>query len=122
MTQHFAEIAKYRAMREKGNTPSREKFDEYRARMQAIDPSSADRATGFALQSYLEESKTTGAQEFVEKIVMDYHGSGAGDELLIPLIEGSANGSSSFPKDRARVLATKISDARLREEMLQNLN
>ena len=53
---------------------------------------------------------------------MDYHGSGAGDELLIPLIEGSANGSVSFPKDKARGLAMKISDARLREELLQKLN
>jgi len=55
MAQHFAELAKYSAMRDKGNTPSREKFDEDRARIQAIDPSSADRATGFALQSYLAE-------------------------------------------------------------------
>lgn len=122
MTQHFTEIAKYRAMRDKGNTPSREKFDEDRARIQAIDPSSADRATGFALQSYLKESKTTSAQDFVEKVAMDYHGSGAEDELLVPLIEGSANGSIPFPKDRARVMAMKISDDRLREELLLKLN
>lgn len=121
MTQHFAEMAKYRAVRDKGNTPSRERFDEDRARIQAIDPSSADRATGFALQSYLQESKTTSAQDFVEKAAMDYHGAGAGDELLIPIIEGSANGSIPFPKDRARVLAARISDDTLREEMLQKL-
>jgi len=53
---------------------------------------------------------------------MDYHGSGAGDELLVPLIEGSANGSIPFSKDRARVMAMKISDDRLREELLQKLN
>ena len=122
MAQHSAEIAKYRAMRDRGNAPSREKFDDLRARIQAIDPSSADQATGVALQTYLESSKTTGAQDFVEKIATDYHDSGAGDELLIPLIMGSANGSMSYPKDRARVLATKISDDRLREEMLQELN
>lgn len=122
MAQQFAEAAKYRAMRDTGNDPSREKFDDLRARIQAIDPSSADQATGVALQSYLESSKTTGAQDFVEKIATDYHDSGAGDELLIPLIEGSANGSISYPKDRARVLATKISDDRLREEMLRKLN
>jgi hypothetical protein len=121
VTQHFTELAKYRAMRDKGNTPSREKFDEDRARIRAIVPSSADRATGFALQSYLEESRTTSAQDFVEKVAMDYHGSGAGDELLLPLIEGSANGSIPFPKDRARVLATKIYDDRLREELLKKL-
>jgi hypothetical protein len=122
MTMHFTEIAKSRAMRDKFGMPSRENFDEDRARIQAIDPSSADRATGFALQSYLAESKTTSAQDFVEKIATDYHGSGAGDELLLPLIEGSANGSIPFPKERARVLATKISDQTLREEMLQKLD
>jgi hypothetical protein len=121
LTQHFAEIAKYRSMRDKFGMPSREKFDEFRARIQAIDPSSADRATGFALQSYLAESKTTGAQDFVEKVAMEYHGSGAGDEIMVPLIEGSANGSIPFPKDRARVMATKITDERLREEMLDKL-
>jgi hypothetical protein len=122
MTQHFAEISKSRAMRDKFGLPSREKFDEDRARIQAIDPFSADRATGIALQSYLAESKTTGAQDFVEKIATDYHGSGAGDELLLPLIEGSANGSIPFPKERARVLASKISDQTLREEMLKKLD
>ena len=121
MAQHFTEVAKYRAMRDKGNEPSREKFDEDRARMQAIDPSSADRATGLALQRYPAESKTTSAQDFVEKIAVDYHGSGAGDELLLPLIDGSATGSIPFPKDRARVLAGRIADDRLREEMLQKL-
>jgi hypothetical protein len=121
LTQHFTEIAKYRSMRDKFGMPSREKFDEYRARIQAIDPSSADRATGFALQSYLAESKTTSAQDFVEKVATEYHGSGAGDEIMVPLIEGSANGSIPFPKDRARVMAGKITDERLREEMLEKL-
>jgi hypothetical protein len=121
LTQHFTEIAKYRTMGDKLGMPSREKFDENRARIQAIDPSSADRATGFALQSYLAESKTTGAQDFVEKIATDYHGSGAGDEIMVPLIEASANGSIPFPKDRARVMAGKITDGRLREEMLDKL-
>jgi uncharacterized membrane protein YkoI len=121
LTQHFADIAKYRSMRDKYGMPSREKFDEYRARIQAIDPSSADKATGMALQSYLAESKTTSAQDFVEKVAMEYHGSGAGDEIMVPLIEGSANGSIPFPKDRARVMAGKITDGKLREEMLEKL-
>jgi hypothetical protein len=122
MVQQFTELAQYRSMRDKGNTPSREKFDDYRTWIQAIDPSSADRATGVALISYLERSKTTGAQDFVEKIANDYHGSGAGDELLTPLIEGSASGSVSFPKDKARALAMKISDENLRAELLEKLD
>lgn len=118
----FATFAQYRAMRDEGNNPSREKFDEFRTWIQAIDSSSADRATGAAFLSYLENSKTTGAQDFIEKIANDYHGSGAGDELLIPLIEGSASGRVSFPKDKARGLAMKISDEKLRAELLQKLN
>lgn len=121
LAQDFAEFAQYRAMRDKYGMPSREKFDEQRKWIQAVDPSSADRATGVALQSYLKDSKTTNAQDFVEKVSMDYHGSGGGDELLLPLIEGSANGSIPFPKDRARVMARKITDGRLREEMLEKL-
>jgi hypothetical protein len=122
MVQQFSELAKYRAMRDRGNAPSREKFDGYRQYFQAVDPSSADRATGFALETYLEKSRTAGALDFVERIAMDYHGAGAGDELLIPLIEGSANGNNSFSKERARALATLITDERLRVELLQKLN
>ncbi len=121
LSQDFTDFAQYRAMRDKYGMPSREKFDEQRKWIQAVDPSSADRATGVALQRYLKESNTTSAQAFVEKVALDYHGSGAGDEILVPLIEGSANGSIPFPKDRAQVLATKITDERLREEMLQKL-
>jgi hypothetical protein len=120
--QHFASFAQYRAMRDRGNNPSREKFDDFRNWIQAIDSSSADRATGAAFLSYLEDSKTTGAQDFIEKIAIDYHGSGAGDDLLTPLIEGSASGKVSFPKDKARGLAMRISDDKLREELLQKLN
>jgi hypothetical protein len=121
LSQDFADFAQYRAMRDKYGMPSREKFDEQRKWIQAVDPSSADRATGVALQRYLKESNTTSAQDFVEKVAMEYHGSGGGDELLLPLIESSANGSIPFPKDRARVMATKITDGRLREEMLEKL-
>jgi hypothetical protein len=121
LSQDFADFAQYRAMRDKYGMPSREKFDEQRKWIQAVDPSSADRATGVALQRYLKESNTTSAQDFVEKVAMEYHGSGGGDELLLPLIESSANGSIPYPKDRARVMATKITDGRLREEMLEKL-
>jgi hypothetical protein len=121
LVQQFTELAQYSAMRAQGDAPSREKFDTYRQWIQAIDPSVADRATGIALQRYVEKSKSTGALDFIEKFATDYHAAGAGDELLIPLIEGSANGSA-FAKDRARELATKISDENLRAEMLQKLN
>lgn len=121
LAQQFTELANYSAMRAGGDAPSREQFDSYRKWIEVIDPAAADRATGVALQSYAEKSKTSGALDFIEKYATDYHAAGGGDELLIPLIEGSANGSA-FPKDRARGLATKITDAGLRNELLQKLN
>lgn len=121
LAQQFTELTNYSAMRAGGDAPSREQFDSYRKWIEAIDPAAADRATGVALQSYVEKSKTSGALDFIEKYATDCHAAGGGDELLIPLIEGSANGSA-FPKDRARGLATKITDAELRNELLQKLN
>ncbi len=123
MVKSFTESASLTATHDavNENWPSREEFDQQRKWIQAVDPSSADRATGFALQKYLIASKTNSAQDFVEKVAMEYHGSGGGDEILLPLIEGSANGSIPFPKDRARVMAGKLTDGRLREEMLEKL-
>jgi hypothetical protein len=73
LTQHFEELAKYGARRAGWGNPSREKFDELRGWIQAVDPPSADRATGLALQMYLEQSKTAEIQNFVEKVALDYH-------------------------------------------------
>jgi hypothetical protein len=123
MVRSFTESATGSATHEavNDNWPTREEFDEQREWIQAVDPSSADRATGMALQKYLAESKMPSAQDFVEKAAIDYHSSGGGDEILLPLIEGSTNGSIPFPKDRARVMAGKLTDGRLREEMLEKL-
>jgi hypothetical protein len=121
LAEQFTELAQFSAKRAQGDAQSRAEFDNYRKWVQAIDPAAADRATGAALQSYLEKSKTAGAVDFIEKYATDNHAAGGGDELLIPLIEGSANGSA-YPKDRARGLASKISDAALRNELLQKLN
>jgi hypothetical protein len=106
--------------------PTRETFDEFRIWSQAVDPASADLATGVGFAEYLERRSKenpniTEEQNFVERLAIEYHDSGAGDAILIPLIEGSGTGNISFPKDKARALATKISDPILREELLQKL-
>ena len=119
LAQQFKQYAEYRAMRDKD--PSREKFDKCRRWIESIDPAAADQVTGAALQGYLEKSNGSEALDFVETIAADYLASGAGDELLIPLIEGSARGSA-FPKDKARALARRINDAELRSGLLQKLN
>ena len=123
LAEQFSEFAEYRAMRSSGGgDPRREEFDKNRKWIQEVDPSSADRATGMALQAFVKGANSPESYDFVEKAANDYLGSGAGDALLVPLIEGSANGSSSYPKDRARELAAKISDIALRNELLQKLN
>lgn len=123
LADQFSDFAAYRAMRASGGgDPRRNEFDANRKWVQAVDPSSADRATGAALQTFLEKLNNPESHDFVEKAALDYLDSGAGDELLVPLIEGTANGSNTFPKDRARGLATKINDAKLRNELLEKLN
>jgi hypothetical protein len=123
LADQFSEFAEYRAMRASGGgDPRRNEFDANRKWVQAVDPSSADRATGLALQTFLKKLNNPESHDFVEKTALDYLDSGAGDELLIPLIEGSANGSNTFPKDRARGLATKITDTELRNKLLQKLD
>lgn len=123
LADQFSDFAAYRAMRASGGgDPRRNEFDANRKWVQAVDPSSADRATGAALQTFLEKLNNPESHDFVEKAALDYLDSGAGDELLVPLIEGTANGSNTFPKDRARGLATKITDAKLRNELLEKLN
>lgn len=123
LADQFSEFAEYRAMRVNGGgDPRRDEFDANRRWVQAVDPSSADQATGVALQAFVKKSNDPKSHDFVEKTALDYLEAGAGDQLLAPLIEGSANGSNTFPKDRARGLAAKISDAALRNELLQKLN
>ena len=123
LADQFSEFAAYRAMRASGGgDPRRNEFDANRKWVQAVDPSAADRATGVALQTFLEKLNNFESYDFVEKTALDYLDSGAGDELLIPLIEGTANGSNTFPKDRAPGLANKITDVTLRNELLGKLN
>jgi hypothetical protein len=122
LADQFSEFAGYRAMRVSGGgDPRRNEFDANRKWVQAVDPSSADRATGAALQTFVKKLNNPESHDFVEKTALDYLDSGAGDELLVPLIEGSANGSNTFPKDRARGLAGRITDAQLRNELLQKM-
>ncbi|MFY7817049.1 MAG: hypothetical protein ACOVRB_01655 [Akkermansiaceae bacterium] len=123
LADQFSDFAAYRAMRASGGgDPRRNEFDANRKWVQAVDPSSADRATGAALQTYLKKVNNPESYDFVEKTALDYVNSGAGDQLLVPIIEGSANGSNTFPKDRARGLAAKITNSSLRNELLEKLN
>jgi len=123
LADQFSDFAAYRAMRaSEGGDPRRNEFDANRKWVQAVDPSSADRATGAALQTYLKKVNNPESYDFVEKTALDYVNSGAGDQLLVPIIEGSANGSNTFPKDRARGLAAKITDPSLRNQLLEKLN
>jgi hypothetical protein len=97
--------------------PTREDFDQFRTWAESTDPASADRATGAALAASLTGD---GGMLYDEAaaIASDYHAAGAGDDILIPLLEHWSVRSS---KDKAREIAMKIADEKRREEILKKL-
>ncbi|MCU0752795.1 MAG: hypothetical protein MUC40_07190 [Akkermansiaceae bacterium] len=96
---------------------TREDFDQFRTWAASADPASADRATGTALAASLTGVEGMSYDE-VSAIASDYHAAGAGDDLLIALLE---HWSARSSKDKARELAMMIADEKRREEVLKNL-
>ncbi|HSP43799.1 MAG TPA: hypothetical protein VLO11_13075 [Luteolibacter sp.] len=96
---------------------TREDFDQFRTWAASADPASADRATGTALAASLTGVEGMSYDE-VSAIASDYHAAGAGDDMLIALLE---HWSARSSKDKARELAMKIADEKRRSEILKNL-
>ena len=96
---------------------TREDFDQFRAWAESTDPASVDHATGTALAASLSGNEGMLYDE-VAAIASDYHAAGAGDDMLIALLE---HWSARSSKDKARELAMKITDEERREEILKKL-
>lgn len=99
----------------------RERMEEYRKWAQEIDPSSADRSAGLAFAKHAERYREPEDYQYLTKLALDYHNSGAGDDFLIALVEGNGSKKTSLPIDNARELAMKISDQNRRDELLEKL-
>jgi hypothetical protein len=94
-------------------------FDQFYQWAGSIAPDSADRVTGTALAASLFSGGNASFDELAA-IASEYHRAGAGDEILIPLLQQSRviDGAS---KAKARELAKEITNPQLREEILNQL-
>jgi len=99
------------------STMTREDFDQFRTWAASTAPASVDRATGKGLVAVISSGKGMSFGE-VATIASDYHAAGAGDDVLIPLLESWHARTS---REKARELAMKIADEKRRGEVLKNL-
>jgi hypothetical protein len=96
---------------------TREDIDTMREWVTAQAPESTGRATGRALANSLRGSHKLEFSEAAE-LAVQYHEASDNDDVLSSFL---AAGPARQNKEQARILAGKISDAKRREEILQNL-
>jgi hypothetical protein len=96
---------------------SREDLDSMREWVTAQAPESTGRVTGSALANALQGSRKLEFAEAAE-LAVQYHEASDNDDVLSSFLAGWPARQN---KQQARVLAGKISDAKRREEILQNL-
>lgn len=96
---------------------TREDLDTMREWVTAQAPESTGRATGSALANALQGSRKLDFSEAAE-LAVQYHEASDNDDVLHSFLNGWGARQN---KEQARILAGKISDAKRREEILQNL-
>jgi hypothetical protein len=98
---------------------TREDIDTLREWVTAQAPESTGRATGRALANSLQGSRKLDFSEAAE-LAVQYHDASDNDDVLYWFLRNSWSVAEKN-KEQARILAGKISDAKRREERLQNL-
>ena len=98
---------------------TREDIDTLREWVTAQAPESTGRATGSALANALQGSHKLEFSEAAE-LAVQYHEASDNDDVLYSFLRNSWSVAEKN-KEQARILAGKISDAKRREERLQNL-
>jgi hypothetical protein len=96
---------------------TREDIDTMREWVTAQAPESTGRVTGRALAYALQGSHKLEFSEAAE-LAAQYHDASDNDDVLYSFLNGWGVHQN---KEQARILAGKISDAKRREEILQNL-
>jgi hypothetical protein len=94
-------------------------FDQFHQWAGSIEPDYAAEATGTALAVTLSSGKNVSFDELAD-IAADYHGSGAGDDIIVAFIEQSV-ANEDVSKAKAREVAMRIIDHERREELLEQL-
>ncbi len=98
---------------------NREDIEQLREWAKSQSPELADRATGMALDCSLHGSDKITFSE-VAALAIDYHDASGSDEVLVPLLK-NWNARQDQNKEQARALAGKISDEKVRNEILKDL-
>ncbi len=98
---------------------TREDIDKLREWTKSQSPELADRATGKAFASSINSG---GKMEYSEvaALAVDCHDASGSDEVLVPLLRDWQSRKDEN-KEQARVLAGKISDEKVRNEILKKL-
>ncbi len=96
---------------------TREDLDAMREWTQSQAPDSTDSITGKALANSIQGGRKMDFAA-VSELAVHYHEVSGNDDVLSSFLDGD---SSRQNKDQARVLATKITDAKRREEILKKL-
>ena len=96
---------------------TREDVDAMRAWLDRQAPGTADRVTGEALADAAQEDGEFGFED-ASKLALEYHKSSGNDEVLVAFLESFAARSNL---EEALPLADKISDPKLRNEVLKRL-
>lgn len=98
---------------------TRDDIEKLREWAKSQSPELADRVTGVALDKSL---RSGGKMEFSEiaALAVDYHDASGSDEVLVPLLK-NWRARQNENKEQARDLAGKISDEKVRNEMLKDL-
>lgn len=98
---------------------TRDDIEKLREWTKTQSPELADRATGVALENCL---RTNGKMEFSEiaALAVDYHDASGSDDVIVPLLK-NWRARQNDNKEQARALAGKISDEKVRNEILRRL-
>lgn len=96
---------------------TRADVDAMREWLERQAPGTADRVTGEALADAAQEGGEFGFEE-ASKLALEYHNSSGNDEVLVAFLESFAARSNL---EEALPLADKITDPKLRDEVLKRL-
>jgi hypothetical protein len=98
---------------------TRDDIEKLREWTKSQSPEKVDRATGRALANSL---RTDGKMEFSEvaALAVDYHNASGSDEVIVPLL-WNRQSRRNENKEQARALAGKISDEKVRNQILDDL-
>ncbi len=100
---------------------TREDFENHRKWIQSVEPSLVNKATGIAIARSISTDSTGMTFNQAAAIAMEYHASGGGDDVLIPLLQSHPARWRKDVRESVLKIAAQISHEQTRQELLSNL-